>query len=465
MVVREDIDRWVNAGESEMLELKRSTGERSEAAKSICAMLNHRGGRVIIGVEPDGRISGQEVSDRTIERLCQTLNQIEPPVTPTIDRVDLGNSLEALVIKVDTGHTKPYTYQHQAYRRVGNTNHTLSQHEYNQMLVERMHGERRWEDEFASESNVLRLDATEIVRIIREAVRRGRLENPDSEDTHELLRGLGLMRDGQILRAAAVLFGRPNNLLADYPQCLLRVARFRGTDRTEFLDNRQFHGNAFSLLRRAERFLIENLPVAGRITPGLFERVDDPLYPPVALREALANAFCHRDYSIGGGSVAVAIYDDRLEITSSGTLHFGLTTEALFAQHESLPWNPRIARVFYLSGIIESWGRGITKMVELVTEAGLPVPEIEEAGGCVTVRFRPSRYVPPQRVGHNLSERQRDVLRLLDDAPFGLAFREIVAQIEGKPTTSQVRNDLRLLRSLELIISEGYGRGARWKLL
>lgn len=117
-------------------------------------------------------------------------------------------------------------------------------------------------------------------------------------------------------------------------------------------------GNAFDLLRKAELFLRENLPIAGRITPSLFERLDDPLYPPVVLREALANAFCHRDYSIGGGSVAVAVYDDKLEITSSGALHFGLTAEALFAPHESLPWNPLIARVFYRRGLIESWGRG-----------------------------------------------------------------------------------------------------------
>jgi ATP-dependent DNA helicase RecG len=79
-------------------------------------------------------------------------------------------------------------------------------------------------------------------------------------------------------------------------------------------------------------------------------------YPSVALREALANAFCHRDYSIGGGSVGVAIHQDRLEITSSGTLHFGLTAEKLFEPHESLPWNPLIAHVFYRRGIIETWG-------------------------------------------------------------------------------------------------------------
>ena len=135
--------------------------------------------------------------------------------------------------------------------------------------------------------------------------------------------------------------------------------------------------------------------MAGRIQPNVFERVDDPLYPPVALREALANAFCHRDYSIGGGSISLGVYDDRLEITSTGTLHFGLTPEALYLPHESLPWNPLIARVFYRRGVIEAWGRGTIKMEELTVRAGLPRPEIFEAGGCVTVRFSPRRYAPP----------------------------------------------------------------------
>ena len=75
--------------------------------------------------------------------------------------------------------------------------------------------------------------------------------------------------------------------------------------------------------------------------------MDESLYPPVAVREALANGFCHRDYSIGGASVGVALFDDRLEVTSSGTLHLGLTPEALFGPHESPPWNPIIAAVFY----------------------------------------------------------------------------------------------------------------------
>jgi ATP-dependent DNA helicase RecG len=309
------------------------------------------------------------------------------------------------------------------------------------------------------------LDVAETVRTVEEAIRQGRAADPGTRDPVELLRGLGLVREGRILRAAVVLFGRAERLEADYPQCLLRVAKFRGTDRTEFLDNRQFHGNTFELLLRAERFLRENLPVAGRLAPGLFERVDDPLYPPLALREALANAFCHRDYAIGGGSVAAAIYDDRLEVTSSGTLHFGLTAEALFVPHESLPWNPLIARVFFRRGLIEAWGRGTIKMAELARQAGLPSPEIEDAGGGVTVRFRPTRYLPPKRVGRDLTERQQTILALLDEVGGGLALREIHTRLGMEVEERQVREDLATLRTLGLAISSGHGRGARWKRL
>ena len=199
--------------------------------------------------------------------------------------------------------------------------------------------------------------------------------------------------------------------------------------------------------------------------PGLFERVDDPLYPPLALREALANAFCHRDYSIGGGSVAVGVYDDRLEVTSSGTLHFGLTSEALFEPHESLPWNPLVARVLFRRGIIESWGRGTIKIAELTAQAGLPRPDIEDTGGCVTVRFRPRWYVPPQRVARDLSARQQAILELLARAPRGLALRRIRAGLVEKAPDWEVKGDLALLRQLELVRPGGHGRGARWVLV
>jgi ATP-dependent DNA helicase RecG len=457
------VTAWARAGESETLEFKRTTGERRAATQTLCAMLNHRGGRILFGVGPDHSVLGQSVSDRTLEEVAQELKEIDPPVYPTIERVPVGDGNEVLVATVSQGPNRPYSYKGQAYRRVGNANHQLSRAEYDRMLLERVHGEQRWENRPATGWRVADLDASEIRRTIEEAIRRGRAEDPGTRDPAELLRGFGLVKDGELLRAAVVLFGRPERIEAELPQCLLRAARFRGVDRTEFLDNRQFHGNVFDLLQKAERFLRENLPIAGRVAPGLFERVDDPLYPPVALREALANAFCHRDYSIGGGSVAVATYDDRLEVTSSGPLHFGLTAEALFAPHESLPWNPLIARVFFRRGIIESWGRGTIKMAELTASAGLPRPEIEDAGGCVTVRFRPSRYIPPQRVGRDLTERQQRILGLLAQADFGLALREIQARLEGLGTPRQIREDLATLRTLGLAHPTGHGRGARWR--
>ena len=133
----------------------------------------------------------------------------------------------------------------------------------------------------------------------------------------------------------------------------------------------KFHGNAFAMMRAAERFLLQSLPVAGRVVPGRLEREDRPLLPVEAWREALANAFVHRDYAIGGGSVSVALFEDRLEVISIGGLHFGLTPEALFREHESRPWNPMIAHAFYRRGIIESWGRGTLKIARLMQEAGL----------------------------------------------------------------------------------------------
>jgi ATP-dependent DNA helicase RecG len=141
------------------------------------------------------------------------------------------------------------------------------------------------------------------------------------------------------------VFGR--EFLPHYPQCQLRLARFRGTDKNEFLDQRQLHGHAFDLLSEAMQFLTRHLPVAGRIEPGVFERVDEPLFPPIALREALVNAFCHRDYAQAGGAVSVAIYDDRLEIWSSGELPLGMKVEDLKREHLSRPRNPLIAEVFY----------------------------------------------------------------------------------------------------------------------
>ena len=203
--------------------------------------------------------------------------------------------------------------------------------------------------------------------------------------------------------------------------------------------------------------------MAGRVIPTLFERVDDPLYPPAALREALANALCHRDYSIPGGAVSIAIFDDRLEISSTGSLPFGLTVDDLLRPHQSRPWNPLIAQVFFRRGLIESWGRGTLKIAELTQQAGLVTPEFEARAGEVLVRFRPMRYIPPTRVGHDLTPLQRELLELL--AALGSAsLREIRGSQRHEMPERALQFNLQMLKQLDLVDTSGRGRGARWAL-
>ncbi|MDE0030589.1 MAG: putative DNA binding domain-containing protein [Deltaproteobacteria bacterium] len=459
----EQISALVASGESETLELKATTRTRREAAATVCAMLNRRGGYVLFGVTPEGSIVGQQVSERTLEEVSAEIQRIDPPTFPEIERVRVSGDLEVVAIRVSRGASPPYQYRGASYRRVGNTTRTMSVDEYNRMLFERMHNEQRWENQPATGWTVDDLDTVEIRNTVAEGVRIGRLNEPGSREPEELLRGLGLIREGVLFRAAVALFGNAERLESEIPQCLLRVARFRGLDRSEFLDNRQFNGNAFTLLASAERFLRDTLPIASRFESGRIQRIDEPLYPPLATREALANALCHRDYAMGGGSIGLAVYDDRLEVTSPGSLHFGLTPDDLFGPHESRPWNPLIARTFYRRGIIEEWGRGTLRMAELATAAGLPRPEIEERGDCVTVRFRRSRSVPSRRGGNELIKRQEAILALLEDTEDGMALREIAAGLVSDASERQIKRALAGLRDRGLAESTGHGPAARWR--
>ena len=137
MMTPEQITGLVATGESETLEFKKTTGTRGQATQSLCAMLNHRGGRVLFGVTPEGHVIGQQLSDDTVKKVSTEIQRIDPPVLPTIERIPLDTGLEVLMVSVSQGHMKPYTYKDTAYYRVGSTTLTMSPDEYNQVLFER----------------------------------------------------------------------------------------------------------------------------------------------------------------------------------------------------------------------------------------------------------------------------------------------------------------------------------------
>jgi ATP-dependent DNA helicase RecG len=409
----EDLQRLVAGGESETLELKKSTGQLSRAGKTLCGFLNRRGGTLLFGVAPDLHIVGQIVADTTLRDIAALLQSFEPQPPISIHRVPLPQSnLEVISLQADLrADLIPFTYEGRAYERIGTTTSAMSQQRYQELLVNRLHSRSRWENQRAEEFKLADLDEEEIRRTARMGISSGRMPETTGADVTEVLDRLGLRVDGCLLNAAVVVYGK--RLLPQFTQCELRMARFRGIDKTEFLDQRQLHGHAFTLLEEAILFLRRHLPAAGRVQPGLFERADEPLFPFEALREALVNAFCHRDYSSPGSSVSLAVYDDRLEIWSDGSLPFGLTVEDLRREHLSRPRNPLIAEVFFRRGLIERWGRGTQKIIELCTRAGHPEPEFLEQSSAVAVRFLPRGYTAPLRVSSDLTERQREILHLL----------------------------------------------------
>jgi ATP-dependent DNA helicase RecG len=314
---------------------------------------------------------------------------------------------------------------------------------------------------------------------IEESIRRGRMEDPGTRDPMGLLRGLGLLLQGdQISRAAIALFCKDDHAIPAFPQFNLRLARFKGTTRDEFLDNRQYAGNAFALMRRAERFLIDWLPVAGKIVPGQMARIDTPALPVEAVREALANAFIHRDYTSFAGSVAVALYDDRLEVISPGELHFGLTPEMLYQPHDSKPWNPWIAKVFYRRGLIETWGRGTLKIVGLMKEAGLRAPELRVHADFVTMTFMLPATMARRTVGGDLEETPGKTLGEALGKTLGKTPDLILQRLTGVPTAtipelarflgksdSAIERAIRRLRADGRLRRVGPAKGGHWAVI
>jgi ATP-dependent DNA helicase RecG len=137
--------------------------------------------------------------------------------------------------------------------------------------------------------------------------------------------------------------------------------------------------------------------------------------------------------------------------------------EDLKRDHPSRPRNPLIADAFYRRGLVERWGRGTQKIVELCVKAGHPEPEFVEQAGTVGVRFLPSGYIAPHRVAHDLTTRQREILQVLAGRE-ALPLRTIMQDLTNPPASATVRDDLYHLKRLGLVDSKGHGRGAVWFL-
>ncbi len=375
-------------GEGRTLEFKRSTAEIQGAMQSLCAFLNGSGGIVIIGVGPDGRIIGQNVSDATQQKIAAALDRFEPPASVRMEIVDLGQGKQVIVLKAEASNESvPFTFEGRAYERVGATTRKMPQSRYEQLLLERGHAKRRWENLPAEGLAIKDLDRTEILQTRELAIQQNRISADTSRDIGNILDRLGLRTDGMLTQAAQVLYG--TRLFPDYPQCLLKMGRFRGTTVTgEIVDNRQEHMNAFAMVREGMAFLERTLPLGARFPEGKIFREDRFPVPVDALREIILNAVMHRDYSDYSGYVAIVVFDDRIEIQSHGRLPYGVTLEQLSGPHLSKLRNPLIAEAFHRTGAVEVWGRGTNRVIAACKRHGIALPTFEERQGFIIVTFK-----------------------------------------------------------------------------
>ena len=154
----------------------------------------------------------------------------------------------------------------------------------------------------------------------------------------------------------------------------IQCAVFKGTTRTVFLDRRNYEGPLWEQVDEAVQFVLRNIRMGSRLE-GVY-RQDIYELPPDSIRELIVNAVMNCSY-IQTSNIQVAIYDDRLEVTSPGGLYNGLTYEEVMNGHSKIR-NKGIANIFSQMGLVESWGSGIKRILNAAEEYGLPKPRFQE---------------------------------------------------------------------------------------
>ena len=380
--------------ESNQVEFKETTGQLERAMETLCAFLNGTGGTILFGVTDKGKIIGQELSDKTKREIGEAIRRIEPFATIEVSYIAIPDTTKSIISihAEEQRYMRPFSYRGRAYQRIESVTSVMTQEIYNQLLMQRS-GKYAWESLTNPNLQITDLNEQAIMGAVRGGIRGGRLpEATIREELPTILEKFNLLHGGKLNNAAAVLFGKD---FYNYPQCLLRLARFKGTTKDEFIDNQRINGNIYSLLDAAMAFFFKHLSLSGKIER--LYREEELNIPYKALREGCINALCHRAYHRPGSSVGIAVYDDRVEIENSGTFPPDMTIEKLLSGHNSEPQNLIIANVLYKSEVLESWGRGINLMVSECRRVGIPDPEFHTDGSAVWVVFHYSRST----VGYN----------------------------------------------------------------
>lgn len=265
--------------ESEIVELKKSVSELKEAVISISAILNkHSRGKVYFGIRNDGAVMGQIVGSKTLRDISQVISgNIEPRIYPKIQQVEINNKT---CIKVSfEGKDAPYFAFGRAYMRVADEDRQISVRELEHFIIKKNKDKLRWDNEICAKARLSDISAKKLKVFLKAAGLK--------YDTQlNSLAKLKLLSGRKLLNAAVLLFAKSPQIF--FPNAKLRCAVFARTDAAFIIDRKEFEGDVFHLIEKAQEYILENIHIGMRIE-GL-RRIDVPEIDKEAFREAIINA-------------------------------------------------------------------------------------------------------------------------------------------------------------------------------
>lgn len=402
----------VCVSETEAVECKKSLAELNEGMVSIAAMLNkHGAGELWFGISPKGIPVGMDVTEATLRRVSQAIAaHIDPKIYPEVTRQELGG--KSCVHVRFSGNQPPYYAHGRPYIRVADEDRQMAASELESMILAKHQIDRSW-DSVPIDDPRFELDEERLRAFVEKAGLRWK-------DATTALENLALLRKGAICNAASLFF-------AKQPRMLLRCALFAGTRTATILDSHDFTGDLLTLIHEAETYILKHIRIGMRLD-GL-RRIDVPEIDRDAMREAIINAFCHRDYR-HPDEVRVAIFSDRVEIRNPGLLMDGLTIENLLSGHRSVRRNPLVADLLRRIDLIEAWGRGISLIL-----AKAPHARFDQFAGIFTSTFpRTTPELTPEvtmevtdQVTDQVTEQVEQLIEVLKNEMNGIDIQQKLA--------------------------------------
>ena len=383
-------------------EFKRDDLEPRDLARAVVAMANLAGGLILLGVEDDGTVSGLVREDTETWVMTACRDKIRPEVIPYFEIVrDVEPGKDVAVVRVTPGYTVHCLWHNNRrsyYIRVGSESREASQEELERLFQQR--GGLRAELRPVSGTGLGSLDRARLVHYFAH-VREQHVPAEDDEDGWiRLLINTEFMTETDYEPAATVagllLVGR--DVQRFLPQAGIDAVAFPDKDRDYAVRERQDLLGPLLALRRddnlvkpglvedAVAFVRRNRGVTAELVDGA-RRMERPAYPDEPVREALVNALVHRDYLLSGSRVEVAVYSDRLEVTSPGRLPNGITPEAMRVGVRSAR-NQVLKDVMRDYGYLEHLGMGVSrKIVRGMREHNGTEPDLLEGEEWFTVRL------------------------------------------------------------------------------